>query len=165
MSTAAAGGMSASIANIRPAADTEALGTLTVESAFDSSLVVIVDGSGSMSPNPASEDETVTFSMDIRNDNDQDATVDVNFFDGAGDVWVGTTGFLVAAGATGTVSLDVIPENIPKSPGDYSMTGEIINVAESATLTQTLALDTPTRKTAIAAVGGGLAAGLAGAIY
>lgn len=162
--TAARGRGRLELRNVQPApqADTEPLGTLTVEAAFDPALVTIDDGSGTITPNPVAEDQQVTFEVTISNANDRDAQFDFAFVDGAGVTWVAQNSNVIAAGATATVfSLSVVPQNINIAPGDYAISGEMFNVIESTTAGA--ALDVPGLRTArgrvvAAGAGGGVAA-------
>lgn len=155
--------MRAELRNVRPApqADTEPLGTLTVEAAFDASLVQITDGSGVISPNPVDEDQSVTFSVEVTNTNDVSATFDLTIVDGGGTVWVSGS-FTISGNNTGqTFSLSVTPTNIGIAPGDYAMTADLTNASASA-LQQVLGdvpgLNTAAGRVAAAGVGGGVAA-------
>lgn len=155
------------LSNVQPQADQEDLGTLTVEEAFDSSLVTIVNGSGVMSPNPVDEDQTVDFSVDVDNANDVGATFDLTVQDSVPETWVSASGLSIQANTTATYTLSVVPQDVPKSPGDYSMV-ETLTGAQEAGLAQvgeSIGLTTARRRVLAASAGGGVAAAvLAGLI-
>lgn len=116
--------------SIEPAADTEPLGTLSIQQA---TAVVIVDGSGAIAPNPVAEDSLVEFSFDVRNDETTDATVDVNVFDNETlEAWTTLTAVTIPAGATETLTLSVVPQDVPKDPGNWTMVGQVFNITVGA---------------------------------
>lgn len=98
---------------------------------IDVGEILIVDGTGDMSPNPVDEDQQVQFTMDVNNPHDVDALVDVHFLDGSGFEWVLNSDVSIATGNTATLGATVIPQDIGIAPGDYNMTGEVFD-AQSA---------------------------------
>lgn len=127
--------------------------------------VIIIDGSGTMTPNPVREDQAVEFCMNLDNLTDNDALFDIVYTDGGGDQWILASDVPIAQRDTDTICHSVIPENIPKAPGDYSMTGAFSNESNPLAAPSALALGSSPRSRAAAGVVGGGLAGAALAAY
>lgn len=148
-----------------PAPQAVDCGSLTIEPAFDTTNVFAVAGTCSLSPTTVQVDGTVTCTVDVRNDNDVAASVDVHWFDfDTGEILKQAPNVNVPANSVITHTVDVVPANTNFSIGDHlNMAADVRDVQQASTLGamlggSTLGVDRTTLATAGAGILGGVAA-------